>query len=199
MHVIAGTGSVAYGANKSTGRSHRAGGYGYLIDDAGSGYGVGRAAIAASLRAMDGTGQTTSLGSAIAEKLQLDAGTWENFIEAVYGGVAGRVTIASLAIVVAAESEEGDEVAGHILFRAGGALARLAEAVYAAIFREDTTEGAESGSIAFSRSGSLWLAGSALKDVFERSVMRFAPSCTIGAVADVDAAKGALAIAMGMI
>ena len=37
--VIAGTGSIAYGET-DTGLSHRTGGYGYLIDDAGSGYGV---------------------------------------------------------------------------------------------------------------------------------------------------------------
>ena len=48
--VIAGTGSVAWGID-STGRERRAGGWGYLLGDEGSGYWLGREAVREVLRA----------------------------------------------------------------------------------------------------------------------------------------------------
>lgn len=48
--VIAGTGSVAWGID-STGRERRAGGWGYLLGDEGSGYWLGREAVRTVLRA----------------------------------------------------------------------------------------------------------------------------------------------------
>lgn len=48
--VIAGTGSVAWGRD-STGRERRAGGWGYLLGDEGSGYWLGREAVRTVLRA----------------------------------------------------------------------------------------------------------------------------------------------------
>ena len=103
--VIAGTGSVAYGEN-GAGEAHRAGAYGYLIDDAGSGYGVGRAALAAVLRAADGTGEDTSLTGRLLALLGF--ASVGDIIPAVYGGSLDRLAIAALAPVVAdAAREEG--------------------------------------------------------------------------------------------
>ena len=51
--VIAGTGSVAWGID-STGRERRAGGWGYLLGDEGSGYWLGREAVRSVLRASQG-------------------------------------------------------------------------------------------------------------------------------------------------
>lgn len=48
--LIAGTGSVAWGVD-TTGRSCRAGGWGYLLGDEGSGYWLGREAVRAVVRA----------------------------------------------------------------------------------------------------------------------------------------------------
>src|SRR5271166_1972881 len=53
--VIAGTGSIAYGRN-SAGEIARAGGWGFAISDEGSGHWIGRAAVAACMRAYDETG-----------------------------------------------------------------------------------------------------------------------------------------------
>ena len=50
--VIAGTGSIAYGRN-SKGQTARAGGWGFAISDEGSGQWIGRAAVAATVRALD--------------------------------------------------------------------------------------------------------------------------------------------------
>ncbi len=58
--VVAGTGSIAYGRD-AQGRAARAGGWGYVLGDEGSGYWLGRHALRAVVRAADGRGRTTSL------------------------------------------------------------------------------------------------------------------------------------------
>ncbi len=167
MIVIAGTGSVAYGDN-GRGRAHRTGGYGYLIDDAGSGYGVGRAALAAAVRAADGGGAPTALTERILDALSL--GSAGEIVPGVYGGSISRVAIASLARVVALSADEdNDAQARAILMRAGGALALLAQGVVSAAFG-DTNEPFAAVPI-----GGLWGAGAALTDVFWRSLARSAP------------------------
>src|SRR5207248_8825107 len=63
--VIAGTGSIAIGKN-SRGVTARAGGWGPMISDEGSGFWIGRRAVAAAMRAYD-AGQSTSLITKIME------------------------------------------------------------------------------------------------------------------------------------
>ncbi len=171
--VIAGTGSVAYGEN-AAGLSHKSGGYGYLLDDAGSGYGVGRAALVAVLRAADGTGEATALTERLLSALSL--ASLAEIIAGVYGGGISRVQIASLARDVAlAAQEDDDAVARAILMRAGGALAQLVHGVTAALF-PDTVKAFPVVSV-----GGLWGAGTLLTDVFARSVARFAPRAELRA------------------
>lgn len=50
--VMAGTGSIAFGRNPR-GETARAGGYGFAVSDEGSGHWIGRALVAAALRAHD--------------------------------------------------------------------------------------------------------------------------------------------------
>lgn len=168
--VIAGTGSVAYGEN-SAGASHKAGGYGYLIDDSGSGYAVGRNGLAAVLQAADGTGEATTL----TKRLEAELGTltWDSVIAGVYGVGIDRAKIASLAPAVAlAAKEDQDQVARAILMHAGGALVRITKAVAARLFDQG-------GPFDVYPIGSLWDAGESLTDVFARSLARFAPSAEL--------------------
>src|SRR5260370_5355275 len=58
--VIAGTGSVAFGRN-GDGSEARAGGWGPILGDEGSGFGIARDALAAIVRAWDGRGKPTSM------------------------------------------------------------------------------------------------------------------------------------------
>src|SRR5690606_5383094 len=51
--LIAGTGSVGY-ARGEDGRVERCGGWGMLVGDEGSGFGLGRAGLRAALRSADG-------------------------------------------------------------------------------------------------------------------------------------------------
>jgi N-acetylglucosamine kinase-like BadF-type ATPase len=181
MVVIAGTGSVAYGEN-AAGLSHRAGGYGYVIDDSGSGYGVGRRALAAVLHGADGTEQRTSLAERIAAELGSVA--WDDLVAGVFGGTIDPARIAALTPAVAlAARQDNDHAAQSILMHAGGALARMAEAVALSLF-------AQNERFTLATIGSLWEAGSYLSDVFYRSLLRFAPAAQVAA-AKHDPATGA--------
>jgi len=165
--VIAGTGSAAYGED-ARGMSHKTGAYGYLIDDSGSGYGVGRAALAAVLRAADGTGEPTRLSARVQEALGLSAQA--DLIPGVYGGEITRVRIAALSRIVAeAASEDDDAVARALLMRAGGALAHLAHGVTRRLFADAEAP------FPVALVGGLWSAGAPLTDTFTRSLRRFAP------------------------
>lgn len=124
--VIAGTGSVAFGRNAS-GRTARAGGFGYLIDDQGGGVSIGQAALRAALRSTDGRGGPTALLPLIAARL----GRWPRIRERVYGETGGRTLLASLVPLVEKAARRGDPVAREILQQAGRELAELVLAVAA--------------------------------------------------------------------
>ncbi len=171
--VIAGTGSAAYGEN-AAGESHRTGAYGYLIDDGGSGYGVGRGAIAAVLAAADGTGPPTTLTRRVLPALGLTSIV--EIVPGVYGDGISRVAIAGLSRVVAeAASVDNDPPARALLMRAGGTLSQLVQGVTQRLFTSGSHE------FPVVQIGGLWSAGEALTDVFVRSLRRFAPSAVITA------------------
>lgn len=64
--VIAGTGSGAAGRDAG-GRVARVGGHGFLLGDEGGGYWIGREAVRAAFRAVDGTGPPTTLVDVVGE------------------------------------------------------------------------------------------------------------------------------------
>ena len=68
--VIMGTGSVSMG--RKNGELFRAGGYGYLLGDAGSGFALGQGAILAALQAEDGSGAPTILREMVAAQCKKD-------------------------------------------------------------------------------------------------------------------------------
>ena len=67
--LIAGTGSICFCRN-TEGKTYRSGGYGYLIDDEGSGYALGRDILSAVVRAADGRGPATILTQVVYQQLQ---------------------------------------------------------------------------------------------------------------------------------
>jgi len=69
--VISGTGSIAYAQDPENQRVLRSGGWGIPFDDAGSGYEIGRQAVAAALRELDGRGEHTLLGRMLCRALNL--------------------------------------------------------------------------------------------------------------------------------
>jgi len=68
--IIAGTGSIVYGRS-AAGDAARAGGWGHMIGDEGSGYWIGREALAAVMRASDGRGPATALTAEVLEHFEI--------------------------------------------------------------------------------------------------------------------------------
>lgn len=130
--LYAGTGSIA-SFEQSDGRLLRAGGHGYLIDDAGGGFWIGSQALRAVLREADSTGR---LFGALADAIcgELDARDWPAIRSAVYG--AGRSRVASLAPAVAAAANAGDAQAQAILAAAGTELGRLPVLLFGVLGRQ---------------------------------------------------------------
>jgi N-acetylglucosamine kinase-like BadF-type ATPase len=128
LAVIGGTGSIVYGWD-AQGRSARAGGWGYLLGDEGSGYAVGLAGLRAVTKAHDGTGSPTLLAERILSALGLDAPP--DLIRWMYRAPLPRAEVAALSRVVEASAAEGDPLAAAILEEAGRDLAAAAVAVAA--------------------------------------------------------------------
>jgi glucosamine kinase len=126
--VIAGTGSIAFGEDIAGNRA-RAGGYGPLLGDEGSGYDIGRKALIAVLRNEDGRSPATSLTDRIKQRFMLEH--MSDLINLVYGNPAPlqRPEIASLAPIVVEAAREGDAIAREILRVAGRELGLMAAAV----------------------------------------------------------------------
>lgn len=120
--VIAGTGSIAFGRDHQGGIL-RVGGWGNQFDDAGSGFDMGRKAIAAALRAHDGRGKATSLAGAICRELQINRIT-----QAVPKALTPQ-KIAALFPVISQQASSGDAVARRLCLDAAGDLAELATTI----------------------------------------------------------------------
>lgn len=116
--VICGTGSIVYA--KRNEEYHRLGGWGYLFDEAGSGFTIGRDAICASLAEKDGTGEKTILTELIEEKLE--GKVWDK-INVIYS--KGSEYIASFSGEVFAAYSKQDKVAEKILDRNFSRVAEL--------------------------------------------------------------------------
>lgn len=125
--VLAGTGSLAYGAN-AAGDTALVGGWGYLLDDAGSGYWIGRRGLEAVARAADGRGPETGLTSVLLTALDLQ--TPQDLIVWLYRSAAARSReIAQLAPLVIELATNADPVAQGIISDAAGELALAAQTV----------------------------------------------------------------------
>lgn len=135
--LIAGTGSSCYG-RRDDGRSHRAGGWGHLVDDAGSGYRLVLDALAAIVRAIDGRGDDTSLRTILLDRLGI---TDPNDLLRLLGSEAlDRTELAALAPDVINAAEHGDHVALDIIHHGADELARMVEAVVASLANPDGTD-----------------------------------------------------------
>ncbi|HET8654453.1 MAG TPA: BadF/BadG/BcrA/BcrD ATPase family protein [Longimicrobiaceae bacterium] len=122
--LIAGTGSVGYGRAED-GRVARCGGWGLIVGDEGSGYLIGRVALTAALRSVDGRGAPTELLPRLLEAIGLSTP------EAVppWVGRAEKAEIAALAVHVLEVAAGGDAVADAVVREQAGGLAAHAGAL----------------------------------------------------------------------
>jgi N-acetylglucosamine kinase-like BadF-type ATPase len=124
--VISGTGAIAYGVSHH-GVAARAGGWGPTLGDEGSGYWIGRRALAAVMRDVDGRGPQTDLARLVLHHLSLSRP--EELVAEVYHQPQARRTIASLGTVVDGARADGDPVAIDIMGQAADELALAAASV----------------------------------------------------------------------
>lgn len=119
---IAGTGSIAVG-RRADGRTIRVGGWGPRIDDAGGGFWIGREALNAVVRMLDGRGPSTELLRPVASWLRCDPTDTVTLQNALRSTGIDRA--ARLAEAVLSYADEGDAVAVSIRHRAAIELAAL--------------------------------------------------------------------------
>ena len=124
--INAGTGSIVYGRNAAF-EAARAGGWGHMIGDEGSGYWIGRESLAAVMRAADGRGPETRLTAEILTHFNVDDES--RLPRIVYDRELPRVSVAALGPIAQRVAEQGDAVAMRILERAAEELVLAARSV----------------------------------------------------------------------
>lgn len=130
--VIAGTGSIVFGKDVR-GNVVRAGGWGRLVGDEGSGYAIGKEAFRAVAKMIDGRGKKTSLARLIAAQTGLK--TQEDIIRALY---KENFDIASVTPLVTRAAQKKDRTAVGIL---DDAASELVEVIRAAAAQMNRTRG----------------------------------------------------------
>ncbi len=123
--LIAGTGSIALG-DAGDGEEVRAGGYGYLIGDEGSGFDIGRKGLMAAIAAAENRGEPTKLWEKAEEKFSVSSPI--QLVPIIYGSDKPVTAVASFAPSVL-DLANYDAVANGILVEAVSHHLRLIKAV----------------------------------------------------------------------
>ncbi len=150
--IICGTGSIAYGRNAFD-QAARAGGWGYILGDEGSGYWMGRRALRAVARAADGRGPATALTPRVLNHFAVARPS--DLVSEVYDRQIRHHALAQLARLVQQARDEGDEVATQILEQAAHELVSAARSVVEQLeMREEAVQFVLAGGVF---SGVTWL------------------------------------------
>lgn len=124
MLLVVGTGSVVRAVDPR-GRVVKVGGWGALLGDEGSGYGIGLDGLRAVVRSEDGREPPTGLGGALLSATGV-AGVTEL---PAWAARATKREIAALSVEVARVARSGDTVAARVIHRALGEIRAHMEAV----------------------------------------------------------------------
>lgn len=179
--INAGTGSIAYARDRQ-GRLRRSGGYGWQFGDEGSGYWIGRQALAAAAKARDGVGDGTPLLTRILAALGL-----REFDELVrWTATATPALVAALAPPVLAAAAAGDPAAQRIIAGAATELVQLVQVVEPMFPPDDP--------LPLATGGGMLQAGSPLLHAFAERLKAAVPRAQLHDVS-VDAPLGALRLA----
>jgi N-acetylglucosamine kinase-like BadF-type ATPase len=122
----AGTGAFAYGVD-SSGKSMRTGGWGYLLGDEGSGFGLGLQAIRAALGAWEKTGPQTGLKDELLPFFEIDDP--QTLKTVVYSESFQRRRIAEFSRILLEHADRGDPVARKILSAGASEMVKLIEPI----------------------------------------------------------------------
>jgi N-acetylglucosamine kinase-like BadF-type ATPase len=127
--IVSGTGSIAYGRNAAN-VAARAGGWGYVLGDEGSGYWIGRLALRAVVREADGRGPATALTPRILRHFNVTRA--QELVHEIYHQPNLRPSaLAPLAHYVQEAHDEQDLVATGILENGARELLACAASVTA--------------------------------------------------------------------
>jgi N-acetylglucosamine kinase-like BadF-type ATPase len=169
MVVISGTGSIAYGMNAQHVRA-RAGGWGHIVDDFGSGYDIVRNAFNEVFRAHDGLEPPTRLTQAFLKELGAD--NVDNLLIAIHRDYTSASKIASLFPLVQSVADGGDIIANKLLERAGRDLSSTAEAVVRKLDLHNLK-------FICATAGGIFHSSRQVRDSFAWYVHRFAPRANV--------------------
>ncbi len=169
--AISGTGSNVFGVGRD-GRAWRAGGWGHLLGDEGSGYWFGVQSIKAALRDREASGPPTALSDAAPEFF--GARSVEALAALVYSKPLTKSEIAAFATETARLAERGDEVA-RALYEAGAR--ELAEQI-AAVIRHTGLD----GEFPVGLIGSSYKAGAVFVQPLTQAIQMLAPQARVSVV-----------------
>lgn len=120
--LIVGTGSIGLARVGKT-HFHRCGGWGIELDDEGSGAWIGKEALTAIARELDGRGKPTKMTQAFANKVKsIDLQNPRTIVKAY---ADGSFVYSELSPIVMELAEKGDELALDIINRAANHLTEL--------------------------------------------------------------------------
>lgn len=125
VHVVAGTGTIAYGRHGT--KEARTSGWGSIIGDEGSAYSLGREALRRVSRQFDGRESPTLLKELLCEHRRWTR--WQDLTEWIYAhrDTERRTVIAALAPLVYEACQKGDPVAREIMENAAQELSLCAK------------------------------------------------------------------------
>jgi len=126
--AISGTGSNVFGVG-ADGRTWRAGGWGHLLGDEGSGYWLGAQSIVAALHDRDGSGPPTALSDAALQFFRTPS--LEALAASVYTTPLTKGEVAAFAVETSRLALAGDVVARELFARAAALLGEQIRAVIA--------------------------------------------------------------------
>lgn len=181
--VIAGTGSNVLGIN-NRGESARAGGWGPIISDEGSGFWIGRTTVAQAMRAHD-VGRSTDLLNAVMEAWRLKS------LEEVVSMANSNPPpdFASLLPEILRCADSGDALAREILASAANELAQLARIVIRKLWPA-------SADVAVALTGGVFNHSPQIRQMFANSLRAEHPGIVVN-IETVHAVMGALSMARG--
>jgi N-acetylglucosamine kinase-like BadF-type ATPase len=165
--VIAGTGSNVLGVGKD-GATWRAGGWGHILGDEGSGHWLGLQGMKAAIRVREATGPATPLAEDAPE--HFGTATVEEMVALTYSKPLNKSEIASFSRRVAERAAEGDPVSVDIVETAGRELATFANAAIAQTGLDDGDP------FVVGKVGSTWKAGPLLQSAFADTVRKRTPA-----------------------
>lgn len=169
--VISGTGSNVFGVG-ADGSTWRAGGWGHLLGDEGSGYRLAVNSIRAALRDRERSGPETELSDAAVRFFGVRS--IEELASLVYSKPLSKGEVAAFAAETSRIANGGDVVARGLYERAAAELGAQATAVI--------SQTALSGAFPVGLIGSAFKAGSIFVDPLEAAIREVAPDAHVSVV-----------------